>query len=270
MDRHPELGTYYRTIFPSKELFEVLGITEKREICFITQQDMRMRYQTFDTHEMFMEKIALLSPKAIDIGAIYNTRPLKLNGAVPVARELVFDIDLTDYPRTCCEGKKMCALCYEKIKCAVKILDYSLREEFGLRDIGFVFSGRRGVHCWVLEYKDLEQSVRSDIYKYFQYVIDKNLFVQEYHDIMREFADDDAQLVKDWFIRIDKQVTVAMTHLIKIPFSVHAETLNISIPLDPANIVPFEELPTLYDVVQDPGRMGPYVEILKRWKSRGD
>jgi len=259
------LKIYYRDIFPLTELFRILEINETREISMYSQQNSYLRYLTFDTVEALKEKIFQITPKKIDLGPFHDIKPTKLNGAIPIAKELVFDIDLTDYPRTCCQDKNICEECYEKIKCAVKLLNYSLKHEFGFKNFGFVFSGRRGLHCWVFDFKGMPNSLRNDIYKYFKYVLDHNLYIREYDEIMREFGDEN--LIENFFVRIDKQVTVTMHHLIKMPFSVHPETMRISVPLDPNDILDLKDLPFLEQVVANPSIIEPFVRILQKWKT---
>jgi len=94
----------------------------------------------------------------MEIGAVYTHPPKNHNTVIkeaykPLERELVFDIDMDDYDdiRTCCTGAKLCTKCWTFMKAAIKTLNRSLREDFGFKHIVFVYSGRRGVHCWVCD-----------------------------------------------------------------------------------------------------------------------
>ncbi len=93
-------------------------------------------------------------PYKIDIGAVFSLAPkdhqaVKPAGFVPVERELVFDVDMSDYPRRCCTGAQICPRCWPYMTVAVKVMDELLRQDFGFRNLMWVYSGRRGVHCWV-------------------------------------------------------------------------------------------------------------------------
>lgn len=81
--------------------------------------DIYIRFNSFNTWEEFKAEVMKLCPSKIDIGAVYtakvciywfNLQPrdrksLLANVFQPAEKELVFDIDVTDYDdiRTCCQ-----------------------------------------------------------------------------------------------------------------------------------------------------------------------
>lgn len=154
---------YYRNYFPYDLFFTWLGkddseYFERREFSFTS--DRYLRFQCFKNPKGLKETVLHLNPKKIDIGAVYNTLPkmhnqvsTDPNSFVPVEKEIVFDIDMTDYDdiRTCCKAAKICDKCWKYMVVAYKVLNAVLREDFGFEKLLWVFSGRRGIHCWVCD-----------------------------------------------------------------------------------------------------------------------
>ncbi|KAI4479828.1 hypothetical protein M0802_004495 [Mischocyttarus mexicanus] len=165
--------TYFTYVFPIEDLCKWLSYKKEanlqlREFSITLVKGIFIRYLTFQHFNKFREIILKEKPAVINIGAIYNVPPKRTaSNKIFVERELIFDIDISDYNdvRTCCQQKEICKRCWKYIVIACKILYMFLKDSFGFNKILWVFSGRRGIHCWVCD-KDarkLDYEVRHSI-----------------------------------------------------------------------------------------------------------
>ncbi|KAL3482433.1 hypothetical protein BJX99DRAFT_217037 [Aspergillus californicus] len=156
---------FYQRLFPFRYLFQWLnhGIVPSpdfgnREFALTLQNDAYLRYQSYPTADLFRKDILKMNPSRFEIGPVYNRNPrdrktLGPGQLKPLAKELVFDIDLTDYDdiRTCCTMANICEKCWAFVTMAIKVVDSALREDFCFKHILWVYSGRRGAHAWVCD-----------------------------------------------------------------------------------------------------------------------
>ncbi|EWG43619.1 DNA primase small subunit [Fusarium verticillioides 7600] len=162
------MRSFYQRLFPWRYLFQWLNHSPtptndfgNREFAFTLQNDAYLRYQSFPTADMLRKDVLRLMPSRFEIGPVYTTNPrdrkqLRNSSAFkPLAKELCFDIDLTDYDdiRTCCDKANICNKCWQFMTMAIKVVDVALREDFGFKHIMWVYSGRRGAHAWVCDKK---------------------------------------------------------------------------------------------------------------------
>ncbi|KAG0496897.1 hypothetical protein HPP92_001588 [Vanilla planifolia] len=150
----------------------------RREFSFTLENDIYLRFQSFKNANEMEQSVKEKCPHKIDIGPVYSIDPVKRhayaqsgsNGFAPVERELVFDIDISEYNdvRYCCTGSDICLDCWPLMAIAIKVIDAALRDDFGFNHILWVYSGRRGVHCWVCDSKArrLSNEQRSSIADY--------------------------------------------------------------------------------------------------------
>jgi DNA primase small subunit len=167
------LRIYYDRLFPFLHMFRWLSYKNdpkssskavekdfflRREFTLVLEGDIYCRYTCFRDVEEYRAQVIARQPVRMEIGAVYTHPPKNHNTVIkdaykPIERELVFDIDMDDYDdiRTCCTGAKICHKCWTFMKMAIKMIDRALREDFGFKHFVFVYSGRRGVHCWVAD-----------------------------------------------------------------------------------------------------------------------
>ncbi|XP_061413410.1 DNA primase small subunit [Lethenteron reissneri] len=176
------LGVYYRRLFPYGPYYRWLnyGGVEKnyfvnREFSFTLKDDIYVRYQSFQNQADMEKEIQKCVPYKIDIGAVFSHKPnqhnsVKMGSFQALEKELVFDIDMTDYDdvRSCCSSADICPNCWPLMTIAIKVIDRALSEDFGFDHRLWVYSGRRGVHCWVCDIaaRKLSQPARSAIAEY--------------------------------------------------------------------------------------------------------
>ena len=174
---------YYTNYFPYEMYFSWLGRDEvdqfqRWEFSFTLENDVYFRFQSYKSCQELKNKLIQYCPKKIDIGAMYNVLPTEHKTAdpfFPQEKEIVFDIDMTDYDdiRTCCQEAKLCNKCWKYMIVAYKILDKILREDFGFQHILYAFSGRRGIHAWLCDERAriLKDDGRIAIANYIKYKI---------------------------------------------------------------------------------------------------
>nr|XP_027190166.1 DNA primase small subunit-like isoform X2 [Cicer arietinum] len=216
---HNYLKPYYGKLFPFADIFKWMtyghdgkhpGCDQsyfgRREFSFTLKGDFYLRFQSFNNALELENSIKEKCPLKIDIGPVYTVDPAKRhayaqgdnNVFAPVERELIFDIDMTDYDdvRYCCRGADVCLNCWPLMTIAIKVIDASLRgiisctkkgskqyhccadfcfgttvsDDFGFNHILWVYSGRRGVHCWVCDGKArrLTNEQRASIADYYR------------------------------------------------------------------------------------------------------
>ncbi|KAI1435853.1 prim-pol domain-containing protein [Xylaria sp. CBS 124048] len=166
------LRTFYQRLFPFRYLFQWLNHSpiptndfSHREFALTihdaTGNEIYLRYQAYQTSDLIRKDIISKLPLRFEIGPVYTTNPRdrktlrNQNSFKPLAKELCFDIDLTDYDsiRTCCDKANICTKCWQFMTMSIKVIDAALRDDFGFKHIMWVYSGRRGVHAWVCDKK---------------------------------------------------------------------------------------------------------------------
>ena len=100
-------------------------------------------------------------------GSAFPTRP---SPVVAFDGPAFFTVDLTDYDFLDVDVKRLdtCDRCWPLMALAMRVLTTSLRDDFGFEHLLWVYSGRRGIHCWVCDTsaRVMSNEVRSAVADY--------------------------------------------------------------------------------------------------------
>jgi DNA primase small subunit len=184
-----KMRVYYSKLFPYEPMHQWLSyggsdkpgdVFSKREFSFTLKNDIYCRFLSYSGLDDWKADMIKKVPHKIDMGAVYTKEPNQKNyiskeSFKEVAREFILDIDLTDYQ----EDKTIKSNCIDPtdtdfckswkfMRVACKVLDAALREDFGFEHLLWVFSGRRGIHCWVADERArlLPDNARSAVAEY--------------------------------------------------------------------------------------------------------
>ncbi len=271
------LRDYYSTNFEIDGLSAVIDFSKfsTREFGFATFDGKFFRNISFESPQVLIDYLVDRTPFHAYIGAVYGEPPsrekpihkLKWQG-----HELVFDIDLNEYDAVrkfvcSCQGAdQVCIRCWQLINLAIRIIDETLRFDFGMNDIIWVFSGRRGVHGWVDDKIGfmLNQEQRMSIIDYLSVV---------HGEAETARIQDRSKLKYDFRYRIEHTVfkyflnNVRRKDLIKLGFNASAAS-NIMKQLEHQEGQIDENLLRNFNLRL--AKINKYDEILRRWVPRID
>uniref|UniRef100_A0A3Q4I133 DNA primase n=1 Tax=Neolamprologus brichardi TaxID=32507 RepID=A0A3Q4I133_NEOBR len=186
------LPLYYRRLFPFSQYYRWLsygGVQknyfQNREFSFTLKDDIYVRYQSFSTQNELEKEMQKMNPYKIDVGAVYSHRVI-----FHTLQSFAADI---------------CSKCWTLMTIAIRILDRALQDDFGFQHRLWVYSGRRGVHCWVCDEaaRKLSVAARSAVTEYLSLVkggdetIKKVVLTEPIHP----FISNSLKVVKEYFSR---------------------------------------------------------------------
>ena len=240
-----EKERYYKIFFPIVCPVLVQMVTQNGKIPLqnviivprytINGETVMGKWASFYSCEQLMAFGLEKMPDYFQLGGIFDMVPTpdvreanKL-GITSAKNPLVLDIDMNDYDRTdvcdCGTQAKMCDQCYFTLLVpAQKFLKYILEKRYGFQKVLYVFSGKRGMHVWVLD--DRVWSWTREQRQVFLDSISCDAFsIKNDTYIMNDIFNNNLKL----FPKFDEAVTVDPCHLKKLPLMMHQDTRNICI-----------------------------------------
>lgn len=134
-----DLFKYYSEHFPVQSLCHMLSVDyplRLREFSFTLQNGVYTRFRSYSNWNELSDEIKKTMPSKIDAGAVYSIAPSSRKSNddkefFVTAREIVFDLDISDYDdlRVCCKEKSICKNCWPLLAASATILDDVLKSK---------------------------------------------------------------------------------------------------------------------------------------------
>lgn len=213
--------------------------------------------QDIRDYESFARELALRHPLHM------HADQLTLDEGGTVLRELVFDVDITGFARECPCGqeKRTCQQCELLLEGSALLLRHLLRDEWAIPDARMLWvrSGMKGYHCLVNERRwlSLKNEQRRSLVARLQAPRDMTAyaqtlepaFVQQLHLHYEKRGIQLRQLsplsleniLRLYWPCVDTGPMESTTHLFKLPFSVHAVTRIIALPVEHTELTHYSD-----------------------------
>ncbi|NIQ04526.1 MAG: DNA primase small subunit [Candidatus Korarchaeota archaeon] len=238
------ISAYYQRKFSLKPLLDVIGIEDfsYREFGFLLGkvEGHFVRNLSFRQPAELRSYLINKAPWAAYVGAAYEQRPTKKTPVTSLPlkkKELVFDIDLTDWNdlRTCGKEKDhYCKECWPFVRKAAKFIDETLQEDFGFEELHWFFSGRRGLHAWVLgeRSQNLSKDAREAVIEYIsprkRGTLSKRFQFRAWNILCEGLkggkGGSNLEKIYENLPRLDRKVTIDLHRLMRVPDSIHQAT----------------------------------------------
>lgn len=201
------LAAYWGSQYPCDALVDMLtrnGDPLKRfEFAFECQSmvgddQFMQRYQSFENAAQMREALRVRSKHSkilkLHIGACWSGVPRKagkvndpkthdLDRLRPHRAPLRIDIDLTDYLQLGVDKDDVDAndLHWPILNLAIRVTERALRDCFGMDELVSFYSGRRGVHIWVLDERawQMDDEARATVIEFLSCPLDKRGVAKE-------------------------------------------------------------------------------------------
>lgn len=232
-----EMSKFYRNNFPFEKVWSLFG-DENRQFRFeffnfkAPSGVVHSKLTKFDDGASFQKYIKNKVPACIHISSIADPSTKEER------RELVIDVDKTDYPFLNCCGKddKLCSKCFSVIKLALLISKYYFKYVLAYTNVRFFFSGKKGFHCWIFDKEvtslssEQHRKICGPLLKYdektMNYFINyiKSLYVirSTLEELKKKFVvPSDTSPLEYFWIRIDELASFSVSHSVKCPWAIH-------------------------------------------------